>query len=107
MPRDDAEHAVDEFLALEVGELAEHHASTEVVVAVGVAARAAQRTLASDLDGEVRTIALENPAPPGNDTGLYQQHASKSAFIRGRRWERNDRDDQRSIEPDCRRAECP
>ena len=43
VPRDEIEHAVDEGLALEVGELPKHDAAAEMIVAVGVAARAAER----------------------------------------------------------------
>ena len=38
MTRDEIEHAVDERLALEVGQLPQHDAAAEMIVAVGVAA---------------------------------------------------------------------
>src|SRR5690606_14507901 len=57
------EDAVDERLALEIGELAQRDLTSEVVVAVRVAARTTQRTLARDFYGQVRAVALENSSP--------------------------------------------
>ena len=65
MTVDQAENAVDELLPLVVADLAEGDLTAQVIVAVGVAPRAMQRTLARDFDGERRTVATENPAPRG------------------------------------------
>ena len=47
---DQTEHPVDQFLALEIAQLAEVDLAAEMLVAVRIAAGAAQRTLARDLD---------------------------------------------------------
>ena len=65
---DEIEHAVDEFLSLVVGELAQHDVAAEMRVAVRVTARTPERTLARDLDRQIRAIPLQDPAP-GLDDG--------------------------------------
>ena len=71
MALDDVQHAVDELLSLEVRELAQHDVAAEMRVAVGVAARAAQRTLARDLDRQVRLVPCEDPAPRLEDCAAF------------------------------------
>ena len=56
-------HAVDEFLALEIADLAQRELAAEMIVAVRVAAGTAQRTLARDFDGQRRRVAREDPTP--------------------------------------------
>jgi hypothetical protein len=51
---DERHDAVDEFLALEVADLSQGKIAAEMIVAVGVAAGTAQRTLAGDFDRERR-----------------------------------------------------
>ena len=67
-PVDDVDHAVDQFLALVVGKLSQNDVAAEVGVAIGVAARAPQRTLARDLNRQVRPVARED-APPSLEDG--------------------------------------
>jgi hypothetical protein len=50
MARDDIEDAVDELLALEVGELPQHDVAAEMRVAVRVASGTPERTFAGDFD---------------------------------------------------------
>jgi hypothetical protein len=63
---DEREDAVDQRLAFQVADIAERDRSTEVIVAVGITARAAERTLAGDFNREVRSIAKQNLAPSAN-----------------------------------------
>src|SRR5215203_6331733 len=52
-----------QLVAFVIGEAAQRHVATKMLVAVGVAARTAQRTFFGDFDRYVRTIAREDPAP--------------------------------------------
>ena len=63
MLADELDDAVDERLSLEIAQLAQGEAAAEMLVAVRVTARAAQRTLARDLDRERRRVAGENSTP--------------------------------------------
>ena len=71
MASDDVEDAVDQFLSLEVRELTQDDVAAEVLIAVGVAARAPQRALARDLDRQVGPIAREDPAPGLDDCACF------------------------------------
>ncbi len=68
LPLDDVEHAVDELLSLVIGKFPQYDVAAQVLVAVRVTPRAAQRALASDFDRQIRTVARENQ-PPGFDNG--------------------------------------
>ena len=61
------DHAVDQFLALEVTQLPQRNATAEVLVPICVAAGTAKRTFTRDFDGKCRSVAAENPAPGGED----------------------------------------
>ena len=58
---------VDERLAFSIGEVAERLTAAEVVIAVGVTPRAAQRTFTSDFDGEIGAPAREDLSPRADD----------------------------------------
>ena len=60
---DDREDAVDQFLAFVVGDLAKRDVAAEVLVTVGVAARAAQRAFARDLDRQGGIVAARGFFP--------------------------------------------
>ena len=60
-------HAVDELLALEVAHLAQRHLAAEVIVAVRIAAGAAQRALPGDLDRQRGRVPGQDAAPGGDD----------------------------------------
>ena len=70
LPLDDPEHAVDQLLPLEVADFAQGQFTTEVIVAVGVAAGAAQRALAGDLDGKGWCVSAED-ATPSRDNAFH------------------------------------
>ena len=59
----DAEHAVNQRLTFEVGEVTKHDSATQMGVAVGVAAWTPKGAFTCDFDREVGTIATENLAP--------------------------------------------
>src|SRR5262249_23940106 len=63
VPIDEGYDAVDERLPPEVPNLAERHLAAQVVVALRVAPGAAQRALASDLNGACRGVTREDPSP--------------------------------------------
>ena len=65
VPADQFENAVNECLAAKIAEFAEGNSAPEVRVAVGVTARAAQRTFTRNFDGEHGDAATENAAPRG------------------------------------------
>ena len=65
---DEREHAVDERLTFQIPDIAERDGAAEVIVAVGVAARATERAFARDFNREVGSIAEENLAPSANNT---------------------------------------
>ena len=65
---DEREHAVDEGLALQIADVAQRDAAAEVIVAVGIAARTAERAFARDFDREVRSITEQDLAPSANNT---------------------------------------
>ena len=67
MAIDQLDDAVDERLTLEVPYLPQRDVAAEMVVAVSVAAWAAQRALARNLDGKRRSVPGENPSPGRND----------------------------------------
>src|SRR5687767_14504153 len=60
---DERHESRHQFVAFVIGETAQRDVAAEVLVAIGVAARTAQRTFLGDLDRQVRTIAREDPAP--------------------------------------------
>ena len=60
---DERDDAVDQFLSFEIADLAQREIAAEMIVAVGVAAGAAQRALAGDFDGEGGRVAREDPTP--------------------------------------------
>jgi hypothetical protein len=64
MLADQVEDAIDERVAAEITELAESFFAAEVGIAIGVAARTAQRTLSSDFDGQHGGLTSED-LPPG------------------------------------------
>ena len=57
----------DELVALVVREPAQRDIAAKVLVAVGIAAGTAERTLFGDLDRQVRTIPGKDLAPRLND----------------------------------------
>ena len=67
VPIDEREDAVDELLALEVADLPQRQLPAEVVLAVGIAARTLQRTLARDLDGKRRRVSRQHATPRGKN----------------------------------------
>jgi hypothetical protein len=70
----EGEHAVDQFLTFEVAYLTECDVTAEMIVAVGITARAMQRALARDLDGKRRRVATQDSAPRGEDA-FHDFHA--------------------------------
>src|SRR5688500_6910122 len=66
-PIDELEDAVDERRALAIAEGAQRVAAAQMLVAIGVAARAAERTFARDFNREIRAPASEDLAPGAND----------------------------------------
>ena len=68
MPIHQSENTVDQRLPSGIAEFAQRDAAAEVLVAVGLAPRAAQGTFTGDFDREVRTVASEYLAPCANDT---------------------------------------
>src|SRR5580700_8713398 len=64
---DQIENAVDQFLSLEVADLAKRLRSAEMVVAIGVAARTLERAFASDLYRHGGCVARQDPPPRGHD----------------------------------------
>jgi hypothetical protein len=59
------QNALDKCVAAQVTELAQGDLSAQVRIPVGVAARATERALASDLDGEHREATGQDSAPRG------------------------------------------
>ena len=73
---DDAEHAVDQGLALEIANLARSvDAAAEMLVVVCVTTGTAQRTLAGYLDGQRWGVARQDAAP-GPQNPLRRDHRS-------------------------------
>ena len=64
---DDRQDAIDQFLSLEIGDLAQRDVTAEVLVAVGVTAGAAKRAFPRDLDRQGGPIASEDLSPRGDD----------------------------------------
>ena len=64
---DQRHEARDELVALVVADAAQGDLTTEVFVAVCVAARAPERALLGDLDGDVRPVSGQDAAPRSND----------------------------------------
>src|ERR1700722_6259184 len=64
---DQIENAVDQFLSLEVADLAKRLRSAEMVVAIGVAARTLERAFASNLYRHGGCVARQDPPPRGHD----------------------------------------
>src|SRR5438045_8192894 len=54
-----------------------------MVVAIGITARAAERTLLGDFDGEVRTIPGKDPAPSLEDRARADTRTGHVPFIIG------------------------
>src|SRR5215210_4139381 len=67
MTIDQIDDAVDQRLALEVADFAERQVAAQVIVAIGVAARAVQRAFTRDLDRQRRLIPGEDSTPRGQD----------------------------------------
>src|SRR5437667_11550061 len=67
VPIDQRMHAVDQLLSLEVPYLTQSGRTTQVVLAVRVAARASQRALPGDLDGERWRVAAQDAGPGRED----------------------------------------
>src|SRR5262245_60144675 len=65
-----AQHPINEFLPLEVANLTQGDLAAEMVVAVRIAPRTAQRALASDFDRERRCVPCEDPTP-GSDDAIH------------------------------------
>ena len=63
-------HAVDERVAAEIVELAERGFAAEVRIAVGITARAGERTFTSDFDREHGDFSSENISPRGENFAL-------------------------------------
>jgi hypothetical protein len=74
----EGEDAIDELLALEIPDLAECQIAPEVVLAVGVAARAMERALPRDLDRH-RGCHTRQDAAPGGDECSDRRHGSTIA----------------------------
>ena len=77
---DNLEHAVDEGLALEIGKRPQRLPAAQVLVAVGVAPRTAERTLTSNFDGKVWTVTLENAAP-GRNNAFHHVTLAHSPYL--------------------------
>ena len=73
MAGDEIEHAIDERLPLQIGQLPEDDAAAEMFVAVGVAAGTAQRALARNLDREGWPVSGQDPAPRLNDCSNFHR----------------------------------
>src|SRR5688572_17481686 len=63
MAIDECHEALDELLALVVGQPSKRDVAAKVIVAVGIAARASERTLFRDFDRQIWTVSGENPSP--------------------------------------------
>ena len=79
---DERDDAVDELLAFEVVQLSQRLAAVEVIVPVGIAAGAAQGTLARDLDRKNRGLSAEYPAPRRQDAFHPASSSNYSGFAR-------------------------
>ena len=66
----ETQHAVDERVAAQIVELAERGFAAEVRIAVGITARAGERTFARDFDREHGNFAGENISPRGENFAL-------------------------------------
>src|SRR5262245_10102697 len=60
---DECNEARDELVTLVVGETAQRHRASEMLVAVGVASGTSQRAFLGNLDRKTGTTARENPGP--------------------------------------------
>ena len=67
---------IDKLLAFEIADLSKSNLATEVVVAVGVTARAFQGTFAGNLDRKGRTITAKD-SPPCGDNAFHHQTIAK------------------------------
>jgi hypothetical protein len=56
-----------QLVAFEVRQTAECHIAAEVLIAVGVASRTAQRTFFGDFNGEIGTMTSKDSAPRLDD----------------------------------------
>src|SRR4051794_19880115 len=59
--------SIDKFRSLEIADLPQRDFATEVVVAVGVTARALEGTFAGNLDREGRAITAKDSPPRGDN----------------------------------------
>src|SRR3954470_9044379 len=59
--------SIDKFLTLEIADLSKWDLATEVVIAIGVTARAFEGTFAGNLDREGRTITAKDSPPRGDN----------------------------------------
>ena len=64
---DERHEALHELVALVVVQASQRDVAAEMIVAVGVAAGTTERTLARDLDRDVRAVARKDAAPCLND----------------------------------------
>src|SRR5262249_12162613 len=67
LPVDDLQHAVDQLLSLQVLDFSQLDVAAQVVVAVGVAPGAVQRTLASDFQRQRWCVSGQDPSPGAED----------------------------------------
>src|SRR5688572_7199902 len=70
-PIDELEDAVNERRTLAIAESAQRLGAAQMLVAIGVAARAAERAFACDFNREIGTPAREY-LPPGADDAFHQ-----------------------------------
>jgi hypothetical protein len=66
-PLDDLDDAVDERAALAIRQRAQRVAAAEMLIAVRVTTRTAERALAGDFDGEIGAVSGKNLAPGSDD----------------------------------------
>ena len=65
--------SIDKFLSFEIADLSKCDLTTEVIIAVCVAAGAAEGTFAGNLDRKGRTIAAKD-SPPCGDNAFHLSH---------------------------------
>ena len=74
-PVDKAEHTANQIVAPLIRKLAERHRAAQVFRSIGIAAGAAQRTLAGDFNGKQWSMAEENLTPRFKDVRYSQAGA--------------------------------
>jgi len=75
------QHVVDQRIAAKVSKLPQRHASAEVPIVVGVAARAVKRAVACDLDGKHGGPALKDVAPGGKESTRVHKGRAYATFV--------------------------